>query len=128
MPKAIPLGTSYDDFWRLNPRKINVMIKAYNESKKNELRQANMLLHLEGMYFADALLSTVGNMFRGKGQQAFKYPSEPYDLNLDFEKGLDISDETERDIAIKRRNFVTNLNNMFRNIDKTLQERNDGNR
>lgn len=86
-----------------------------------------MLAHLQGYYIVDALLATVGNMFRGKGQKSFKYPSEPYDLNLDFEKGLDMEDEQQREIAIKRRDFVTNLNNMFRDLDRTLQEREDGN-
>lgn len=123
MPKVIPLGTSYDDFWRLNPRKINVMVKAYNEAKKTELRQANMLYHLEGMYFAEALLATVGNMFRGKGQKAHEYPKEPFTLDLEYEQGLDMSDAKEREIALKRRQFVTQLNNLFRDIDTTLKKR-----
>ena len=124
MPKVIPLGVSYDDFWALNPHKVDILILAYNEAKKNEIRTQNMLAYLQGQYFAEALLATVCNMFRSKGQQPYKYPSKPYELNLD----LNIDDEEEREIEIKRRDFVTNLNNMFRDIDKTLQERNDGNR
>ena len=123
MPKVIPIGTTYDDFWHLNPHKINIMIKAHNEAKKTELRQANMLYHLEGMYFADALLATVGNMFRGKGQKAFEYPKEPYTLDLEYEEGLDISDDKEREIALKRRQFVTQLNNLFRDIDTAIGDR-----
>lgn len=124
MPKVIPLGTSYDDFWRLNPRKINVMVKAYNEAKKNELRQANMLLHLEGMYFVDALLATVGNMFRGKGSKAYEYPKEPFTLDLEYEEGLDMEDEKEREIALGRRQFVTHINNLFRELDKAIGDKN----
>ena len=123
MPKVIPLGVSYDDFWVLNPHKVDILILAYNEAKKNEIRTQNMLAYLQGQYFAEALLATVCNMFRSKGQQPYKYPNKPYELNLD----LNIDDEEEREIEIKRRDFVTNLNNMFRDIDKTLQERNDGN-
>lgn len=114
MPKVIPLGTSYHEFWSLNPRKVNVMIKAYNEARKNEIRQANMLLHLGGMYMTDALLVTVGNMFKDKGKKPFTYPKEPYQLDLDYEDGLDITNDEEREIAIARRDFVTNLNNIFR--------------
>lgn len=114
MPKVISLGISYDGFWTLNPRKINIIIKAYNEARKNEIRQANMLLHLGGMYMADALLVTVGNMFKDKGKKPFSYPKEPYQLNLDYEDGLDITNDEDREIAIKRRDFVTNLNNIFR--------------
>ena len=126
MPKVIPIGTTYDDFWRLNPRKINIMVKAYNEAKKTELRQANMLYHLEGMYFVDALLATVGNMFRGKGQKAYEYPKEPFTLDLEYEEGLDMSDKEEREIALKRRQFVTQLNNIFRDIDRSIGDK-DGN-
>ena len=124
MPKVIPLGTTYDDFWSLNPRKINVMVDAYNEQKKNEIRTQNMLFHLEGMYFADALLATVGNMFRGRGQKTFEYPKEPYTLDLEYEEGLDMSDDDNVKIARARRNFVTQLNNMFRDIDKALEMKN----
>lgn len=128
MPKALPLGVSFDDFWKLNPHKLNILIMAFNEKTKTELRQQNMLMHLQGMYFVDALLATVGNMFRGKGQKSFSYPTEPYTFDFDFEKGLDMNDKEKREVAIKRRNFVTQLNNLFRDIDHTLQERDDGNR
>ena len=123
MAKVIPLGTTYNDFWQLNPRIINVMVEAYNESKKNEIRQANMLYHLEGMYFMDALLATVGNMFRGRGQKAFEYPDEPITLDLEYEKGLDMSDDANRDIALQRRNFVTQLNNMFRDLEPVVERK-----
>lgn len=126
MPKVIPIGTTYDDFWKLNPRKINIMVKAYNEAKKVELKQSNMLFHLEGMYFAEALMSTVGNMFRGKGQKAHEYPSEPYTMNFEYEEGLDASEEEDREIVLKRMQFVAGLNNLFRNVEKSLEERKDG--
>jgi len=124
MPKVIPIGTTYDEFWHLNPHKINVMVKAYNEAKKVEMKKNNMLFHLEGMYFAEALLSTVGNMFRGKGQKLYEYPKEPYTLDLEYEEGLDMSDDAEREIALKRRQFVTQLNNIFRDIDTAIGEKN----
>ena len=123
LPKVAPLGTSYNEFWTLNPRIINIMVKGYNEARKNEIRQMNMLYHLEGMYFADALCATVGNMFRNKGQKAFEYPKEPYTLDLEYEEGLDMSDDTEREIALKRRQFVTQLNNLFRDIDTAIEAR-----
>ena len=124
MPKVIPIGTTYDDFWHLNPHKINIMVKAYNEAKKTEMKQHNILFHLEGMYFAEALLSTVGNMFRGKGQKLYEYPKEPYTLDLEYEEGLDMSDDAEREIALKRRQFVTQLNNLFRDIDTAIGDKN----
>ena len=124
MPKVLPLGTSYQEFWELNPRIINVMVEAYNEAKKNEIRTANMLYHLEGMYFADALCATVGNMFRGRRQRAFEYPKEPYTLDLEYEEGLDMDDEENVKIARQRRNFVTQLNNLFRDLEPVLENKN----
>ena len=126
MPKALPLGISFDEFWTLNPHKIDILIKAFNEKTKTDLKQQNMLMHLQGQYMVDALLSTVGNMFRSKGQKAFEYPKEPYPLDFDFEKDLDMKDAKQQEIARKRRNFVTQLNNLFRDIDHTLQERDNG--
>ena len=99
------------------------MVKAYNEAKKTEMKQANMLFHLEGMYFMDALLATVGNMFRGKGQKAHEYPKEPYSLDYEYEQGLDMDNEEDRDIALKRRQFVTHLNNIFRDMDTVVGDR-----
>lgn len=127
MPKVIPLGTTYDDFWRLNPRKINIMVKAYNEVKQAEIRQANMICHLHGMYMVDALLATVGNMFRSKGQKAFEYPREPFTLDSDYEEDLDMANDENKEIALKRRQFVTHLNNLFRDIDMALEEKKNGN-
>ena len=124
MPKVIPLGTTYDEFWHLNPRIINIMVKAYNEAKKTEMKQANMMYHLEGMYFMDALLATVGNMFKSKGHKPFEYPKEPYTLDLEYEKDLDMTNDEDREIALKRRQFVTHLNNIFRDIDTALGDRN----
>lgn len=121
MPKVIPLGTSYDDFWSLNPRKIDVMVKAYSEAKKNEIQQANMLLHLEGLYFMDALTATVGNMFKAKGHMAYEYPKKPYPLDLEYEVN-----EEDKEIELKRRQFVTQLNNLFRDIDTAIEEKKNG--
>lgn len=83
-----------------------------------------MLFHLQGHYFADALLATVGNMFKGKGQKSFEYPKEPLPLNMDFEEGLDMKNEKDRAIAVGRINFVAKLNNLFGDIEDTLERRN----
>ena len=34
-----------------------------------------------------------------------------------------MSDDAERDIAIKRRNFVTQLNNMFRDLEPVVERK-----
>ena len=99
------------------------MVEAYNESQKNKTRQMNMLYHLEGMYFMDALVAVIGNMFRAKGQKPFEYPKEPYTLDLEYEEGLNVANEEERDIAMQRRNFVTQLNNLFRDLEPVVERK-----
>lgn len=121
------LGVSYNEFWTLNPHKVEILILAYNEAKKEELRTQNRLYHLEGQYFALAISATVGNMFRGKGKKPFEYPQEPFDLDFEFEKGLDMKSEEDREIAIQRRNFVLNLKKTFAKLDTALESKN-GNR
>lgn len=120
MPKVLPLGVTLDGFWNLNMRKVNILIKAYNEKEKINLQKQNMLMHLQGRYFTEALLSTVCNMFRSKGQEPYEYPKEPYLLDLDNEN---IEDREEREMEFKRKQFVHNLNNLFGNIERAMEEK-----
>lgn len=122
MPKVLPLGVSYDEFWDMNPHKINILVMAFNQKTKDEIRKQNMLMHLQGQYFMEALLATVGNMFRGKGQRPHEYPKEAYTLDLEYEEGLDIKNDEEKEIARQRRNFVNNLNNLFGEISRNLED------
>ena len=121
MPRILPLGVSMDDFWELNLHKVNILIKAFNEKTKNEIRQQNMLMHLQGQYMAEALLATVCNLFRGKGQRPYEYPKHAYTLDLEYEEDLDIKNEEDREIARKRREFVNNLNRIFGDINRSLE-------
>jgi hypothetical protein len=38
---------------------------------------------MQGLYIRDALLSTVGNMFSGKGAIPIEYPKEPYPVTAE---------------------------------------------
>lgn len=122
MPKVLPLGITYHEFWELNPHIIHILVMAENERQKNELRRQNMLYHLQGHYFADAILATVGNMFASKGKR-IEYPKEPYTLDLEYEEGLDMANDEDREIARGRVNFVSQLNNLFGDIERTLERK-----
>lgn len=69
-PYYLAIGMNYDQFWNDEP----VIAKYYREADDIRRRRANEELWLAGMYTADALLSTVGNMF---SKQKYKYPAEP---------------------------------------------------
>lgn len=121
MPQTLPLGITLDEFWELNVHKVNILIKAYNQKEMNDLRKRNILMHLQGQYFAEALLSTVGNMFRGKGQRPYEYPKEAYPL--DFDGDMDIKSKEEREISLKRKQFVNNLNHLFGEIERSMEDK-----
>lgn len=120
---VLALGISYKEFWELNPHIVTILVKAENVKQKNELRKQNMLYHLQGHYFADAITATVGNMFAGKGKK-FEYPKEPYTMDFEYEGDLDMTNAEDRKIAKGRVDFVTQLNNLFGDIDRTLEKRN----
>lgn len=69
------MGMSYELFWYGDP----VAAKTYREADQIRKKRANEELWLSGTYMADALLSTVGNMFSKK---KFHYPAEPKPITL----------------------------------------------
>ena len=69
------MGMSYELFWYGNPEAVIDFRKADEIKKKRK----NEELWLSGTYMADALLSTVGNMF---SKNKFAYPSEPKPITL----------------------------------------------
>ena len=73
------------------------------------------MAHLQGLYVADALLSTVGNMLSDKTSQKHKYPDKPYDLNLDGKK-------TEREQESQLQLFAANLTNAMNNFNLSKEQ------
>jgi hypothetical protein len=65
---AYKLGVSWEDFWHMNPRIIQAIADGYAEKKKDEMQIENCVAYLQGRYFMDALMATVGNMFKSNGE------------------------------------------------------------
>ena len=63
---------------------------------------------LQGQYFAEALLSTVGNMLSDKNSKKHKYPDKPYDLNLDGRKE---ERDKERQLQLFAASLTTSMSN-----------------
>ena len=68
------MGMSYTEFWVDEPE----LAAAYRKADQIRRRRRNEELWLEGIYMAEALNSTVGNMF-SKGAK-HQYPSEPFPI------------------------------------------------
>lgn len=68
------IGMTYDEFWNQDV----ALVRAYRKADELKRRRQNEALWMQGLYIRDALLSTVGNMFTGKGATPIEYPKEPY--------------------------------------------------
>lgn len=69
-PIYLAFGMSYELFWEAEP----ALAQAYRKADEIRRRRVNEELWLAGIYTAEALSATVGNMF-SKSKHA--YPSEP---------------------------------------------------
>lgn len=52
----------------------------YEAACKRQVEQDNIQAHLQGMYIAEAIESTIGNAFRKKGER-YTYPKKPYGID-----------------------------------------------
>ena len=75
-PYYLAVGMSYEQFW-YDPPELTIAYRRADEIKK---RRVNEELWLAGIYTAEALASTVGNMF-SKGSK-YQYPSEPKPITV----------------------------------------------
>ena len=73
-PAYLAMGMTWTQFWMDEPE----LAIAYRKAEAIKKRRKNEELWLEGMYMAEALRATVGNMF-SKGQK-YPYPAEPFPI------------------------------------------------
>ena len=73
------IGMTYDEFWNQDV----TMARAFRKADELNRRRQNEILWMQGMYIREALLSTVGNMFIGKGSAPIEYPKEPYPITAE---------------------------------------------
>ena len=69
---------SYDEYWNGDVWAV----VAYNKAEKRRKERKNQELHLQGMYFYEALCdaSPILHAFAKKGTKAHPYRTEPYKL------------------------------------------------
>lgn len=112
LPYALTLGIEESKFWTLNPRRM----KPYIEAHKIEVKESNSLMHLQGMYFLDALWVALGNMFSKKGAKPIEYPNKPYDI---YGKDVELT-ETQKDLELQK--LVSSLKIMEHNFNSSKKE------
>ena len=88
-PYYLSIGMSYEQFWDGEPR----LAVAYRKAEELRRRRMNEELWLNGVYTAEALASTVGNMFSKRKHQ---YPSEPKPITK-----IEVEERRERERRAK---------------------------
>lgn len=96
-PYYLSFGMSYEQFWYGPPE----LVVAFRQADELRRRRKNEELWLAGMYIADAIAATVGNMF-SKGQK-IKYPSEPRAITLSEVEARRDRECKEKEAEIKAR-------------------------
>ena len=97
-PYYLAVGMTYEQFW-YDPPELTIAFRRADEIKK---RRVNEELWLAGIYTAEALASTVGNMF-SKGGRKHEYPSEPKPITLNEVMGRKEREQKAKMEQIKAR-------------------------
>ena len=110
------MGISYEEFWKLNPRKINVIVEGYKLKRKVEDEKSWLL----GEYVFDAVSLAIGNALRKKGvkpKEYFETVKEPLLQRLSEETDENNLSETEK--KVKTELLFKNLEIMAANFRLT---------
>ena len=106
LPMALSIGLGYEEFWHMNPAKLEPYIKVYELSKQRRLEEINLQSYLTGIYFTHAL----GCVFsRGN-----RYPEAPLDL---FSKQVSPEERAQQEAEIFKA-YVREYNLQFRKETK----------
>lgn len=71
LPAALRIGISYNDFWPMNPKILNILIDAYRSRKEDENKIMDLQAWLTGVYVREAVASALAG-------RKHKYPEKPY--------------------------------------------------
>lgn len=79
-PAYLAMGMTWSQFWEDEPK----LAIAYRKADVIRKRRKNEELWLQGLYVAESLKSTVGNMFSKNAKH--QYPEEPFPITVDEQK------------------------------------------
>lgn len=87
------------------------MVVAYHEAEKRRKERKNAELHLQGLYFYEALCdaSPIFHAFAKKGTKPVPYRTEPYDLYGKKEQTEEEKIKREEQETIKARLYMNNM-------------------
>ena len=112
------MGVDLADFWHLTPHSLYLIADGYNRALKRQLDYDNHMAYIQGAYFLEALMASVGNMFAKKGQKGHEYPDKPYSLANDLKEKEKNETEEER----QRKLFAAQLSTAMANFNLSKQK------
>lgn len=89
---------SYDQYWYDDP----MMVRAFYKAEKIRQEQIDTNAWLQGIYIANAIESTIGNAFLGKGKQPHKYPKEPFLMSKETDAGKTEATDIDAQVSFAR--------------------------
>ncbi len=111
-PKANAIGVSWNDFWKMNPHIIKLLMDGYME----RMKQQDYINWLNGQYTLSAVVVAVANCFSKKSNA--KYIEKPILQEME-EKSRTLSEE---ELQRQRELFVAKLELMKTNFEISHQD------
>lgn len=111
------LGVSEAEFWRLTPHKVSLIAEAHNIALKRQMEYDNTIAYLQGAYFTEAIMATVGNMLSSKTSKKHEYPDKPHKMDLDNENR---ESEQERQVALLKAQLDAQMRNF--NLSRSKEQ------
>ena len=99
----------------MTPKILSLIIEGRKQRIKEKIEYDNYISYIQGVYFADALKGTVGNMFKKNNSKAYEYAKKPYKLNEKKEL-------TEEELQKQRELFVAKLQVMKANFELSRKD------
>lgn len=70
---------SYEDYWHGDP----LLVRDYLQAEVYRRKKENYTLWLGGLYMREAIMSSIGNAFVGKGEPPYQYLDKPIPMDED---------------------------------------------
>lgn len=94
-PISREIGLTLEQFWEDDPELYFAYLEAYNERKKQEFEEKNILAHIQGIYFCLALQQNL--QFTKTPKQI--YPTKPLDFGLSEKKEISVEESNDAWLA-----------------------------
>jgi hypothetical protein len=102
---ALAIGIMENEFWQMNPHKINIRLKAYKEIQ----RRKDYDMWIQGLYTMKAFSVVISNAF-GKHAEYFDEPISEKNRELTQEEIINQTKEFFAGLEIMKANFEAEKN------------------